>query len=250
MHRVHTNHMCSCEHTVSAIIPFPSPHAKSLSGELKSPEKIGELRALLDEKFPTVARANKRWAFAPEEETPLDDVACGAVAEMVGSLGDGSLYAAMLLRAAEAAGVCAGVVDGGRAFDPCDWEVRVRDRLLWVRCGDGRQAVKAADLLLRDGNLPLVILDLQMLLPRELARIPGSTWHRFHRLAEESSVALLVVSPRPLVEGARVRIAIRNRWTLDAMRRRRRALCEELDLKVFRRGEAKHAALEEHIKTA
>jgi len=42
--------------------------------------------------------------------------------------------------------------------------------------------VKATDLLLHDGNLPLVLLDLQFLPSRALRKIPPSTWHRFGRL--------------------------------------------------------------------
>jgi hypothetical protein len=35
-------------------------------------------------------------------------------------------------------------------------------RLLWVRCGEPRAALKAVDLLLHDGNLRLLVLDLQL----------------------------------------------------------------------------------------
>lgn len=168
--------------------------------------KIVELRALLSEKFPS-HRAAKSQSVASKSGTPLDDLPRGAVAEFVGSLGSGSLYLAALLHAASRAGLFAAVIDGGRSFDPHDWPSAVLDRVLWILCEDAPQTVKAADLLLRDGNLPLLILDLQALPPRQLTRFPASTWHRFHRIAEQTSVAMVVLTPRPLVEGAHVRIA-------------------------------------------
>jgi hypothetical protein len=238
--------MCSLEHYMTLLAPLPA--SQPLPGG--RPEKIVELRRLLNEKFPLSAPGAKHRSAHASAAAPPGALVRGALTEFVGSLGSGSLYFARLLRATAAAQSGVAVIDGGRSFCPDGWERGLLDRVLWILCDDARQAVKAADLLLRDGNLSLVILDLQTLAPRELAGIPASTWHRFHRLAEQTSVSLLVLSSRPLVEGVRVRIASRARWTLDAMRRRRRALWEELDLKVFERGEAARAALNEHLKTA
>jgi hypothetical protein len=95
--------------------------------------------------------------------------------------------------------------------------------------------VKVTDLLLRDGNLSFILLDLQPLDLRDVRRIPASTWHRFQRLVEPTGTVFVVMTSQPVVEGAKVRIAIRQRWTLAAMRERRHALLERVSAQVFAR---------------
>jgi hypothetical protein len=108
--------------------------------------------------------------------------------------------------------------------------------MLWVRCKDACLAVKAADLLLRDGNFPLLILDFQTVPPVQLGKVPASTWHRFQRLVEQTSAILLVLTRQRAVESAQVRITLQNRWTLHAQRRSRRELLSGLEARViFRR---------------
>ena len=113
-------------------------------------------------------------------------------------------------------------------------------RLLWVRCKAVKQALQATDLLLRDGNCQLLALNLQGIPERQLAEIPGSIWHRFHRLLKHRPSALLVLSPHPLVEGARTRVASTNRWDLDSLDTPRSTLIENLRLRVFKRGASPH----------
>jgi hypothetical protein len=109
-------------------------------------------------------------------------------------------------------------------------------RLLWVRCSALKQALHATDLLLRDGNCQLLALNLQNLPPKQLGAIPASTWHRFHRLVEHRPFALLVLSPHPLVEGVKMRLASSTSWDLDALDRPRGNLFEKLNIRVFKRG--------------
>ena len=99
-------------------------------------------------------------------------------------------------------------------------------------------AIRTADILLRDGNLPIVILDLHMLPAVQLRRIPASTWHRFQRVIEPTATVLTVLTPQPMVEGAAARMAIRTELTLDAMHFLRPALWERLDVQIFERGTA------------
>ncbi len=159
----------------------------------------------------------------------------GALTELAGSPGAGALFIEALLALLPREKCFAALVDGGRSFDAESGPPEALRRLLWVLCGTADLAVKAADLLLRDGNLPLIVVDLQPLPARELQRIPASTWHRFQRLVEESSTAFIVLTPRPMVEAAAVRIAIQNVWTLPAMCERRRTLLHRLRAQVFSR---------------
>ena len=48
--------------------------------------------------------------------------------------------------------------------------------MLWVRCAAREEALKATDLLLRDRNFPLVVLDLKLNPIKQLRKIPTSTW--------------------------------------------------------------------------
>jgi hypothetical protein len=76
------------------------------------------------------------------------------------------------------------------------------------------EAVKAADLLLRDGNFPLVILDLVLNPANELRKIPQTSWYRLQRLVEPVTTAFLVLTRRSMVSSAQVKLMLDNCWTL------------------------------------
>lgn len=144
----------------------------------------------------------------------------------------------------------AALVDGGRTFDPGSYDARAFARLLTVFCETAEQGIKVTDLLLRDGNLPLVLLDLQALPLRSLGRIPASTWHRFQRLVERSGTALVVMTPQPIVEAARMRITLRGHWDLAALKRPRRELFAGIQAQVYRRGKQIKPLEEVRVRTA
>src|SRR5216117_3623430 len=108
------------------------------------------------------------------------------------------------------------LIDGRDSFDPCSLDNSCLRHLLWVRCIKALEAVKAADLLLRDGNFPLVIVDLVLNLPEELRKIPQTNWYRLQRLVEASSTACLVLSRHSMVSSAQLKIVLENSWTLES----------------------------------
>jgi hypothetical protein len=57
----------------------------------------------------------------------------------------------------------------------------------------------------------------------------------FSAISGAGGTALAILSTQPLVEGAQVRIALRQRWTLAAMRQRRSKLLQEIRAQVFTR---------------
>ena len=77
------------------------------------------------------------------------------------------------------------------------------------------EAVKAADLLLRDGNFPLVILDLVLNAAEELRKIPQTTWYRLQRLVEPVPTALLVLTRDRIVSSTQRKLVLENSWTLE-----------------------------------
>src|SRR5207248_3916101 len=107
------------------------------------------------------------------------------------------------------------LIDGRDSFDPASIHESFLSRLLWIRCHSAPEALKAADLVLRDDNLPLVLLDLG--LNPETKRIPATTWYRFQRLIEETATVCLVFTPCPLISCAQARITVRSRFSLDAL---------------------------------
>jgi hypothetical protein len=106
--------------------------------------------------------------------------------------------------------------------------------------------MRVTDLLLRDGNLPLVILDIQAHTPREVQSVPASSWHRLRVLAEKSGVALCAFTPCQTVPCARARLMLEQRFTLEALERPRRELVECLRARVVRSGNTLAA---QHLET-
>src|SRR3989442_1226262 len=185
------------------------------------------LRQLLAERFPHLR-------FGLKTASPLETWATGLPAldtllggglpkdeltELVGA-GDGSGSAQVihaLLRRVAAGGQFLALVDGADSFDVDAVEPDVLSRLLWVRCTKADEALKAADILLRDRNLPLVVLDLKLNPPAQLRKIPSSVWHRFRRLLEQNGGTLLVVTPHQLVGGPACRGGVESRLGVDAL---------------------------------
>jgi hypothetical protein len=199
--------------------------------------QLTALRELLHQKFPAGDVREPgvlRTGYAPFDQCN-GGLRQGVVTELVGPTSAGSLFIELISRTLVRDKAFGALVQAGDSFSPHDAEPAALRRLLWVRCRQPIIAVKAVDLLLRDGNLRLLILDLQFGSQRELMRIPSSTWHRFQRLAETTGMMFVILSSQPMIEGAKTRIAIRQRWSLIAMGQRRRDLLQQLLPQIFER---------------
>lgn len=156
------------------------------------------------------------------------DLRKGTVTEIVSSApssGAGLLIAGLLQRE-EACRELTALVDSSDAFDPWSLASEVLERVLWVRCCDITKAIRSADLLLRDGNIPLVALDLQSHPVREVQGLPSSIWHRLRMLAEKSGACLCAFTPARAVTCAQTRVLLQKRWNLTDQ------YCERTDLLV------------------
>lgn len=203
-----------------------------------SASKLDDLRRLLAEKFPGVAP--QPGGVLPTGLAQVDGLEGGlrraALTELCSPSGAGALFIDAMLRAVCRARCFAALVDVARSFEPPPAaSPAVLAHLLVVFCQGSRQGVQATDLLLRDGNLSLVLLDLQRAPARDLQRIPASAWHRLQRLAEQTAAAIVVLTPRPMVEAAQVRIVSAHRWTLADQRRWQRDLLATAPWQVFPR---------------
>jgi hypothetical protein len=139
-----------------------------------------------------------------------------AITELISpraSAGSASLIQA-LLRSAQRDRHFVALIDGSDSFDPGSSDNSGLSHLLWVRCRKAFDAIKAADLLLRDGNFPLVIVDLVLNAPDEIRKIPETSWYRLQRLAEAVPSACLVIDRHSTVSSAQLKIILENSWTL------------------------------------
>jgi hypothetical protein len=179
--------------------------------------KIIDLREELKRKFPGSVPLPAPEAAQPVEARPqMPEVIKGGITEIVGdwlSAGIG-LVQAFLIEENARRGQWMGLVDGRDAFDPWSIAPEALSKLLWVRCHEVKQAVRAADLLLRDGNLETVLLDLQPHSARDVFSVPSSSWHRLRMLAEKSGVALCVSTPCATVPCATSRLLLQHRFQI------------------------------------
>jgi hypothetical protein len=181
--------------------------------------KVIDLRQLLAERFPqTLAPAADRLTtgLSRIDKTIGGGLPKNAITELSSpnpSAGSALLIHA-LLQNAHRAGYFLALVDGRDSFDPQSAGHAQLRHLLWLRCSKAFEAVQGADLLLRDGNFPLVILDLVLNAPEELRKIPQTNWYRLQRLVEAAPVAFLVLTRASIISSAQLKLTLDNIWTL------------------------------------
>jgi hypothetical protein len=220
--------------------------------------KVSQLRALLSEKFPGLrmrldAPGAAEHPFVPAGLPELDTLLHGgfpkgALSEIIvpaANSGSSALLRALIHHAARANQIIA-LIDGSDSFDVAHLDEYVLSRLLWVRCHAATEAVKAADLVLRDSNLPLVLLDLKLMPENQLRKIPAATWYRFQRLLETTGSVGVVFTPRRMLAPAQAHITLRPQFSLAALDCEPETLLNDLKMEVSRlpgpRNATAHAA--------
>ena len=220
---------------------------------------IVQIRQFLAEKFPGVRIGSEP---APVRDTPvwptgfhtLDNVLDGGIARASltelcapeNSWGS-ALILRQLIRHAAATHQWIALIDGVDSFDPGAFDNATLEHLLWLRCHNAAEAVKATDLILRDGNLPIIVLDIALNPSRELRKIPSSTWYRFQRLVEEGAAAFLAITPTPMASSAKQRIFLRGKMPEGAFHLSERQL---LDRIVIEPAESQREASEPQARQA
>ena len=103
------------------------------------------------------------------------------------------LISALASRTA-ASEVCA-LVDARDAFDPTSAEaagVKLKN-LLWVRCRNVDQALRATDLLIQGGGFGMIALDFGDTPAKVVRYVPLQVWFRFRRAVESTPTILVVL---------------------------------------------------------
>jgi hypothetical protein len=202
------------------------------------------LRALLTEKFPglrlhldeTTAEETPSWPTGLRQiDEPLrGGLSKGAISEFIcgpNNHGSSTLIRALLQQAVRLNQITA-LIDGSDSLDVTQIHESVLSRLLWVRCQAAEEALKAADLILRDGNLPLVLIDLKGNSEKELRKIPATLWYRFQRLVEETSTTFILFASRSVAVSAQTRITLYSQFSLAALDRETGELISELKMDI------------------
>ena len=184
--------------------------------------KIIDLRNLLAIRFPHApisAGTHLATGLAFFDQALGSGLPKAAITELIsprGSAGSASLVQAFI-QGAHRDKYFVALIDGRDSFDPCGLANSILAHLLWVRCTKALEAVKAADLLLRDGNFPLLVVDLILNSPEELRRIPQTTWYRLQRLVEAMPTSCLVLTRYEMVSSAQLKVVLENSWNLESL---------------------------------
>src|SRR6202040_335221 len=120
----------------------------------------------------------------------------GAMTEICGAACSGRtslLLSALASRTANGE-VCA-LVDARDSFDPLTANVAGIDlkKLLWVRCQNIEQALRATDLLIQAGGFGMVAVDLSDGPTKTVRQVPLNAWFRFRRAVEDTPTILLLL---------------------------------------------------------
>ena len=120
----------------------------------------------------------------------------GALTEIFGPDCSGRtslLFSALSMRTAHLE-ACA-LIDGCDAFDPHSAEAAGVDlkQLLWVRCKNIQQTLRATDLLLQSGGFGFIALDLSDVSREVVRHVPLDAWFRFRRAVEDTQTILVVL---------------------------------------------------------
>jgi hypothetical protein len=132
----------------------------------------------------------------PELDVLVGGLPRGAMTEVCGAACSGRtsfLLSALASRSADGE-VCA-LVDARDSFDPLTANAAgiALDKLLWVRCQNIEQALRATDLLIQAGGFGMVAVDLSDVSTRTVRQVPLNAWFRFRRAVEDTPTILLLL---------------------------------------------------------
>jgi hypothetical protein len=193
-------------------------------GARPSNSSIVDLRNLLAERFPhslLPPGAPLRTGVPALDDVTEGGLPKSAITELISphlSAGSAWLIYALLQKAYQDRYFLA-LIDACDSFDSAPLGNSRLRNLLWIRCHNAMEAVKSTDLLLRDGNFPLVILDLVFNSPEESRKIPQTSWYRLQRLVESVPTAFLVLTRRSMVSSAQWKLVLENRWGFPDLER-------------------------------
>ncbi len=184
----------------------------------------------IDRSLPT-ATETLPTGIAPLDHALNGGLSTGILSEMVSSApsSGGQTVLLHLLEGMRRRRRFVALVDGADRFDPQTVPPALLEHLLWVRCRSVKEALAAADVLLRDENLGMVLLDLRGCDAKQLRRARSSEWYRLQRLAGRGNGYACVFTPEPMVAAAQTRVTLEQSLTAAQAEQSSRALGASLD---------------------
>jgi hypothetical protein len=173
--------------------------------------KIIELRQILAQRFPREMPPPSSLLATGIDclDRPLEGgIRRGSITQIVAPLpscGSASLLHE-LIESMQAASQFVALIDGKNSFEPID----DTNLLLWIRCENVSQAIRATDLIIRDGNIVLSILDLKQNEARELRKVPATAWYRLQRVTAEIGTTLLLITSHYISGSSYAALQINN----------------------------------------
>ena len=196
---------------------------------------LSSLRQLLATRFPQASRP--AGGVLPTGIPAVDEATGGglprpALTELAcsGPGAGGQLFLAQLLASTRTLPARVALIDASDQFDPQSFPAEDLQHLLWVRCRATTDALPVADLLAREPNLDLVVLDLAAAAPAELRRVPSTTWYRLQRAVGQTDLAFLILTPVALVPSAQLRLRLEKAHGLAAQALARPHLAVDLEV--------------------
>src|ERR1700730_7112421 len=197
--------------------------------------KVIELRKILADRYPR--QTGIRSLCLPTGWSALDSLLGGGLPKgaitqlLIPNISSGgAIVLHEIIEAMQEISQYVALIDSKNCFEP----VVDHPLLLWIRCHNVLQALKATDLILRDGNLSLVILDFKENPDRELKKIPGSAWYRFQRIIEENRNTLLTITRHPIVNSAQITVSTMHRLRMEDLSIQRTDLIKFISLEIIR----------------
>ena len=202
-------------------------------------ETIAALRSLVAARFPERPRALGSClttGLGTLDEALGGGLRASQITEVVSDVpsSGGQLLLAHLLVATRQARQRIALVDAADAFAPESVPADTLRHVVWARCRAPTDALPVADILVRDGNYAVVILDLRGATEKVLRKQAATAWHRLHRVVEEAVPAVLVLTPFPLVPAVRWRLVLPKSYSLASRRVPQRQLATDLSIEIAR----------------
>ncbi len=199
---------------------------------MSATDKLAALRHLLEERFPAAPRPP-----APVLATgiaALDAETGGlprrAITELVarGPSCGSQLLLGQLLAVTRADPQRVALIDACDQFDPASFAADLLQHLVWVRGHSLASALAAADLIVRDANFALVLLDLRDVAAPELRRTPATFWYRLQRAVATTDLALVIITRHACIPSALLRFELERSASLSELATGRPALLAQL----------------------
>jgi hypothetical protein len=203
-------------------------------------EQVVSLRRLIEGRFPAAPARERR--VVPTGVPGLDaclggGLPAGALTELVADVPSAGCQSALgsLLHATRGARQRVALVDAAGCFDPNGLDDDTLAHLVWIRCGSLADTWRSADLVARDPNYAVVLIDVRGLSLRELQRTRDAVWVRLQRAAEQAGTACIIQSDALVVPNAACRVVFDQPLAADALTQPRAELLIALNPGLQRR---------------